>query len=319
MRALNYFAGALTLAAAFFSWGACAQQAQTMRLVVPYPPGGPTDVVARVLAKPLSDELGRSVVVENRAGGSGTIGAGAVARAPGDTNMLLLNTSIQVILPHLTKLPYDTLEDFTPVGQVNSIPFILVVNKDLPFKTLSDLIAYAKAHPGQLNFASNSSGSASQLAAEQFKRLAGVNLVHVAYKGSAPAITDLIGGQVQLMFEQGPSVAPFLKSGQLRALAVTSATRSPLVPDVPTFGEAGLPFVYSNWQGIWAPRGLPDASAQRLVTALRNVLQQPEVRQRLQELGTEPSSLVGKDFGKFVKQQYDAIGDVVRFANIKLD
>ena len=319
MKNLVRVSRVLALAAAFLSLGAMAQTSQPMRFIVPYPAGGPTDVIARTLAKPLSDELGRSVVVDNRAGASGTIGAGTVARAPGDTNLIMLNTSIQVILPHLTKVPYDTLEDFTPIGQVNSIPFILVVNKDLPFKSLADLIAYAKANPGKLNYASNSSGSASHLAAEQFKRLTGVDLVHVAYKGSAPAITDLIGGQVLLMFEQGPSVSSFLKSGQLRALAVTSAKRSALVPDVPTFGEAGLPFVYSNWQGIWAPRGLPAASVTRLTTALRNVMQQAEVRQRLQDLGTEPVLLTGRDFEAFVKQQYDAIGEVVRFANFKLD
>ncbi|MFM7531024.1 MAG: Bug family tripartite tricarboxylate transporter substrate binding protein [Rubrivivax sp.] len=319
MRWFKYLSGACALFMAAFAVGAHAQQGQPMRLVVPYPAGGPTDVVARALARPLAQELGRPVVVDNRAGASGTIGAGVVARAPGDTNLLLLNTSIHINLPHLTKVPYDTLGDFTPIGQVNSIPFILVINKDLPFRNLADLIAYAKANPGRLNFATNSPGAASHLAAEQFKRLAGVDLVHVPYKGSAPAITDLIGGQVQMMFEQGPSVASFLKSGQLRALAVTSATRSNVAPDVPTFAEAGLPFSYTNWQGIWAPPGLSEEAVSRLTTALRKVLQQPEVRQRLQEMGTEPSSLIGRDFAAFVKQQHDSIGEVVRFANIKID
>ena len=319
MRWFKYLSGASALVMAAFAVSAHAQQGQPMRLVVPYPAGGPTDVVARVMVRPLAQELGRPVIVENRAGASGTIGAGAVARAPGDTNLLLINTSIHINLPHLTKVPYDTLGDFTPIGQINSIPFILVINKDLPFRNLADLIAYAKANPGRLNFATNSPGAASHLAAEQFKRLAGVDLVHVPYKGSAPAITDLIGGQVQMMFEQGPSVASFLKSGQLRALAVTSATRSNVAPDVPTFAEAGLPFSYTNWQGIWAPPGLSEEAVSRLTTALRKVLQQPEVRQRLQDMGTEPSSLTGRDFAAFVKQQHDSIGEVVRFANIKID
>ena len=319
MRWFKYLSGACALFMAAFAVAAHAQQGQPMRLVVPYPAGGPTDVVARALARPLAQELGRPVIVDNRAGASGTIGAAVVARAPGDTNLLLLNTSIHINLPHLTKVPYDTLADFTPIGQVNSIPFILVINKDLPFRNLADLIAHAKANPGRLNFATNSPGAASHLAAEQFKRLAGVDLVHVPYKGSAPAITDLIGGQVQLMFEQGPSVASFLKSGQLRALAVTSATRSNVAPDVPTFAEAGLPFSYTNWQGIWAPPGLSEEAVSRLTTALSKVLQQPEVRQRLQDMGTEPASLMGRDFAAFVKQQHDSIGEVVRFAKIKID
>lgn len=296
-----------------------AQDANTVRLVTPYPAGGPTDVVARVLARPLSEELGKSVVVDNRTGASGTIGAGNVARSSPDGSVLLLNTSIQVILPHLTKLPYDTLADFTPIGQVNTIPFILVVNKNLPFRNLAELVTYAKRNPGKLNYASNSSGSASNLAAEQFKRLAGVSLVHIPYRGSAPAIADLIGGQVQLMFEQGPSISAYLKSGQLRALAVTSLRRSGFAPDVPTFTEEGYPFVYSNWQGIWAPPGLSAATTSRLTAALRNVMARPDVRQRLSDLGTEPSTLVGDDFDAFVKQQYQAVGDIVRAANVKLD
>jgi tripartite-type tricarboxylate transporter receptor subunit TctC len=296
-----------------------AQDANTVRLVTPYPAGGPTDVVARTLARPLSEELGRSVVVDNRSGASGTIGAGHVARSSADANVLLINTSIQVILPHLPKLPYDTLADFTPIGQVNTIPFILVINKNLPFTNLADLIRYAKRNPGKLNYASNSSGSASHLAAEQFKAITGVSLVHIPYMGSAPAITDLIGGQVQLMFEQGPSISAYLKSGQLRALAVTSLKRSGFAPDVPTCTEEGVPFVYTNWQGIWAPPGLPAATTSRLTAALRNVMARPDVRQRLTELGTEPSTLVGDDFDAFVKQQYRAVGDIVRTANVKLD
>lgn len=296
-----------------------AQDANTVRLVTPYPAGGPTDVVARVLARPLSEELGKSVVVDNRSGASGTIGAGHVARSSADASVLLINTSIQVILPHLTKLPYDTLADFTPIGQVNTIPFILVINKNLPFTNLAELIRFAKRNPGKLNYASNSAGSASHLAAEQFKAIAGVRLVHIPYRGSAPAITDLIGGQVQLMFEQGPSISSYLKSGQLRALAVTSVKRSGVAPEVPTFTEEGIPFVYTNWQGIWAPPGLPPATTSRLTTALKNVMARPDVRQRLSELGTEPSTLVGDDFDAFVKQQYRVAGDIVRAANVKLD
>lgn len=296
-----------------------AQDTQPVRLVVPYPAGGPTDVVARVIAPSLAEALGRSVVVDNRAGASGTIGAGAVARAVPDGTMLVLNTSIQVILPHLMKLPYDSLKDFTPIGQINSIPFILVINKDLPFRSVAELVAYAKANPGKLNFATASPGSASHLAAEQFKKVAGIDIVHVPYKGSTPAITDLVGGQVQLMFEQGPSVSSFLKSGQLRALAVTSTQRTSLTPDIPTLTEAGFPLAYSNWQGIWAPGRMAPETAETLRAALQRALQQPTVRARLLELGTEPSTLTGREFQTFVEQQYEIAGSIVRASGTKLD
>jgi tripartite-type tricarboxylate transporter receptor subunit TctC len=268
----------------------------------------------------LGEELGRSVVIDNRAGASGTIGAGLVSRAAPDGATLLFNTSIQVILPHLMKLPYDSVNDFTGVGQINAIPFVLVVNKDLAFRTVADLVSYASKNPGTLNFASNSSGSASHLAAEQFKSLAGIQMTHIPYKGSAPAITDLIAGQVQLMFEQGPSVLPFLKSGQLRALAVTSPQRTTITPDVPTFAEAGYPaFVYSNWQGVWAPRDMPPDVSDRLIGAFQRTLERPEVHKKLLELGTEPARLTGKAFDAFVRQQNDLMGQIVKSANVKLD
>jgi tripartite-type tricarboxylate transporter receptor subunit TctC len=312
-------AGLLVLAAS-----ACAVtvRAETgpVRLISPYPAGGPADVVARLVAEPISREIGRPVVVDNRAGASGTIGAGVVARSEPDGSVLLFNTSIQVALPHLMSLPYDTMKDFTPLAQVNSIPFVLVINKDLPFRSVADLVAYAKANPGKLNYASNSPGGAAHLAAEQFKRIAGVDIAHVPYKGSAPALTDLIGGRVQIMFEQGPSVLSFLKGGQLRALAVTSAERAAILPDVPTFGEAGYPaFVYSNWQGIWGPANMPAAVADKLSQAIERALQQPAVKQRLLDLGTQPANLSGKAFRDFTVQQYEYVGDIVRAAHIKLN
>ncbi|MBV7481809.1 tripartite tricarboxylate transporter substrate binding protein [Bordetella sp. BOR01] len=316
-----YRAVRLLLAAACLAGApALADETGPVRLIAPYPAGGPADVVARLVAEPISRELGRPVVIDNKAGASGTIGAGTVARADPDGATLLFNTSIQVVLPHLMPLPYDTLKDFTPLAQVNSIPFVLVINKDLPFRSVGDLVAYAKANPGKLNYATNSPGSASHLAAEQFRKQAGVDLMHVPYKGSAPALTDLIAGRVQLMFEQGPSVLPFLKSGQLRAIAVTSAERATIVPDVPTFVEAGYPgFVYNNWQGIWAPGGMPAATAEKLSAAIGRALRQPAVRQRLLDLGTQPADMAGRPFRDFTVQQYDYVGDIVRTAGIKLD
>lgn len=313
----------LFVAFALFAHGLAASAADAtapVRFIVPYPAGGPTDTVARAIVPALAEELGRAVVVENRAGASGTIGANVVAKAPPDGSSLVLNTSIHAILPHLMKLPYDSIKDFTPLAAVNTIPFILVVNKDLPVRSVSDLVVYAKAHPGKLNFASNSSGSASHLAAEQFKKVAGIDITHVPYKGSAPAITDLIGGQVQMMFEQGPSVQSFLKSGQLRALAVTSAQRVRNFPELPTLAESGYPgFDYKNWQGIWGPPNLPRDVADTLVAALRRTLQRPAVRQRLLDLGTEPADIYGRDFQQFVEQQQTYLGSIVKFANVKLD
>ena len=319
-RRLALLASAAALGHALVPALARAQTVQTTKLIVPYPAGGPTDVIARVIAPAMAEELGRPVVVENRAGASGTIGAGGVARSAPDGGTLMLNTSIQVILPHLMKLPYDSAKDFTPIAQVNSIPFILVVNRDLPFRSVAELVAFAKANPGKLNYATNSAGSASHVASEQFSKIAGIALTHVPYKGSAPALTDLVGGQVQLMFEQGPSVLPFLQSGRLRALSVTSAARAAIAPDVPTFTEAGYPgFVYSNWQGIWAPGGMAPATAEALGAAMRRALQRPAVRQRLMDMGTEPSALVGAEFRRFAEQQDEMIGTIVRQANIKLD
>lgn len=312
--------GLIVLAAGSAPLATRADEAGPVRLVAPYPAGGPADVVARLVAEPISRELGRPVIIDNRAGASGTIGAGAVARAEPDGSTLLFNTSIQVVLPHLMSLPYDTMKEFTPLAQVNSIPFVLVINRDLPFKSVADLVAYAKANPGKLNYASNSPGSASHLAAEQFKRIAGVDIAHVPYKGSAPALTDLIGGRVQIMFEQGPSVLSFLKGGQLRALAVTSPERAAILPDVPTFGEAGYPaFIYSNWQGIWGPGNMPPAVAKKFSQAIERALQQPAVRQRLIDLGTQPSNLSGTAFRDFTEQQYHYVGDIVRAAKIKLN
>jgi len=298
--------------------GALAQQ--PLKFVVPYPAGGPADVVARVISQPLSEELGRPVVVVNQAGASGTIGAGMVAAAPPDGNTIMINTSIHVILPHVKKVPYDALADFTHLALVNNITFMLVVNKDLPARNVAELVAYAKANPGKINFASASAGSSSHLAAEQFRKVAGIDMLHVAYKGSAPAIIDLIGGRVQLMFEQGPSILPYVKSGQLRAIAVTSPQRMQTLPDVPTLAESGYPgFSYSNWQGIWGPPRMPAAVREPLIAALRRALQRPDVKQRFLEMGTDPADRYGADFLAYATQQYEYLGGIVRFANVKMD
>lgn len=313
--------GILLLAGAFACGrAAAADDGSTVRLVTPYPAGGPTDVVARVIAPSLGEELRSRVVIDNKSGASGTIGAADVARSSPDGSTLLFNTSIQVILPHLMDLPYDSDTAFVPLAQVNSIPFVLVINNDLPFRSVEELVAYAKENPGKLNYATNSAGGASHLAAEQFARSAEIDITHIPYKGSAPALTDLVGGRVQLMFEQGPSVLSFLQAGRLRGLAVTSGERTSIAPDLPTFAEAGYPdFVYSNWQGIWGPAGMPQETVDRLSEALGRALTRPEVRKSLSDLGTEPSGLAGSDFRDFARQQSEYVGSIVSAAGIKID
>ena len=229
----RWVVAALTIAASSLAW-AQDYPAKPVRVVVPYPPGGPTDVIVRVVANRLSESLGQPVVVENRAGASGMIGAELVAKAPPDGYTLLVNPSIHVILPSLVpKMAYDAIKDFTHITLLVSVPLFLVVNNSLPVRSVQDLIAYAKANPGKLNFASASSGSSSQLAGEQFKLFAGVQMQHIPYKGSTPALTDVMGGQVQMMFDSTPSAMPFVKSGKLRALAVTTAKRTGPRPTSP--------------------------------------------------------------------------------------
>jgi tripartite-type tricarboxylate transporter receptor subunit TctC len=211
-----------------------------VRIVVPYPPGGPTDVIVRVIGNRLTESLGQQVVIENKAGASGMIGAELVSKSPPDGYTLLVNPSIHVILPSLVpKMPFDAIKDFTHITLLVSVPLFLVVNNNLPVKNVKDLITYAKANPGKLNFASSSSGSSSQLAGEQFKLLAGVEMQHIPYKGSTPALTDIMGGQVQMMFDSTPSAMPFVKSGKLRALAVTTAKRTGAAPEIPSMAESG--------------------------------------------------------------------------------
>ncbi len=212
-----------------------------IRFIVPYPPGGPTDIMARTVAQRLTQDLGQPVVVENRAGAGGAIGSEQVARAAPDGTTFLANASAHVILPHLVRLPYDALADFTPVTNIAAVPLMLVVTPSLPVRDVAGLIAYAKANPGRLSFALSSNGGAPHLAGELFKLLAGVDMTHVPYRGSGQALPDLMASNVQVMFDSMPSSAGAVREGRLRALAVTTAGRQPAFPDLPTVAEAGVP------------------------------------------------------------------------------
>ncbi|RYI99875.1 MAG: tripartite tricarboxylate transporter substrate binding protein, partial [Acetobacteraceae bacterium] len=226
-----------------------------VRFVVPYPPGGPTDILGRVVAQRLSQDLGQPMVVENRAGAAGLIGAEVVARAAPDGTTFLMNASSHVIVPHLVPtMPFDAVADFVPVTNMALVPMVAVVNPALPVRSIVELIAYLKANPGKVSYGSSSNGSALHLAGEMFKLMTGTDMVHIPYRGGGPAVQDLIAGNIQVMFDSIPSSAAAVRGGLLRPLAVTTATRAAAYPDLPTVAEAGVPgFEISTWYAIWAP------------------------------------------------------------------
>src|SRR5690606_34092916 len=247
---------------------------RSITMVVPFPAGGPTDIVARVVGQKLSADLGQTVVIDNKPGASSVIGAGQVARAPADGYTLLLNYSGHVINPYLkADFPFDPLKDFVPIVGLASTPQILVVSPKIKAKSLAELIQQAKTSKEPLSFASSSVGAPGHLAGELFGQMAGVRLMHVPYRGSAPALTDLIGGQVDMMFDSAPSSITFVRSGKLRALGVTSTDRSAVAPELPTLNESGLKgFAITTWYGVWAPKGTPADIVAQLNQALNKVL-----------------------------------------------
>lgn len=294
--------------------------ARPIRCIVPYPPGGPTDILGRVAAQLLGAVLPQPVMVENRAGAAGAIGTEAVARAAPDGTTLLVNASAHVIVPHLVRVPYDALADFTPVTNIASVPLMLVVTPALPVRSVAELVALAKAEPGRLSYASSSNGGAPHLAGELFKLLAGVELTHVPYRGSGQAIPDLIAGNVQVMFDSMPSSAGAVREGRLRALAVTTAARQPAFPELPTVAEAGLPgYEIATWYGLWGPARLPPAIAAAVQAGVARGLATPEASARLRALGAEPVADSPEAFAAFVRRESDRWGRLVRDANIRAD
>ena len=311
-RTFMAFAAAATFALAAAA-AAAAYPDRPIRLVVPYTPGGVTDALARVLAKGLSDRLGQSVIVENRGGGGANIGADAVAKAAPDGYTLLMGSAAtHAINSSLYKsLPYDHIKDFAPITQVAQVPNILVVHPSVPAKDVRELIAYAKANPGKLNFGSSGAGGTIHLSGELFKTLAGVDMLHVPYKGSAPAVSDLLGGQVQVMFDS--SVVPHVKSGRLRALAVTSSKRSTALPDVPTMAEAGLPGYESTaWFGVLAPAGTPQAILARLHDEMVAVLKDPATQAWMKQQGFDGIGDTPAQFAAYIRKETDKWAKVVK-------
>lgn len=299
-----------------------AWPAKPIRLVAPFPPGGAADLFARLIATELGQSLGQAGFVDNRAGAGGNVGAREVANAAPDGYTILLGTvGTHAINPTLYgNLPYDTRKAFVPIAHVGAVPNVLVVNPSLPVRTVAELTALAKARPGKLNMGSSGNGSSIHLSGELYKHLAQVRILHVPYRGGGAALTDLIGGQLDLMFDNLPTSLPHIAKGNLRPLAVTSARRSPQLPDVPTMAEAGVKSYESTaWSGLFAPAGTPEAIVQRLNAATLKALQSDKVRARYKDLGAEALPLNAAEFGAFVNREYDKWAEVVRVSGARAD
>ena len=298
-----------------------AYPAKPVRIVVPYPAGGTTDIIARLAAAQLSERLRQPFVVENRAGASGAIGSVAVAQAAADGYTLVMGTaSSHGINSALQKnLPYDAVKDFAPVTVVASTPNIIVVHPSVPARTLGELLALAKARPGQINFGSTSPGGSPHMSAELLKMMAGVDMTHVPYKGASPMLTDLMGGQIQAGFDNLPSTIAFVRSGKLRALAVTTAQRWPGAADIPTVAESVPGYEVSGWFGLLAPAGTPRAVLDTLQTAVAQAVRDPEVTRQLRSLGAEPVASRPEAFAQQIRADVDKWRGVVKATGVTLE
>jgi len=320
--------GMAVLLAATASW-AEAQTAQnfptkSLRMIIHFPPGGPTDYVGRALGQKLTEAWKQQIVVENRPGASGIIGIETVLRAPADGYTLLFGTGGSLALaPALNpKLPYDVFKDLAPITLVVINPQILVVHPSLPVRSVNDLIKLAKAKPGQINYGSVGPGSPQHMGMELLKSMAGVNLVHIPYKGTAPAMTELIAGQISAMFNSMPSVLPHIATGRLRGIAVGSAKRSPAAPNIPTVAEAGPAlkgFQYVTWYALLAPAAVPKDVIAKINAESVKALSQPEMVQRLSSQGAEPQPGTPEELGKFMRSEFEDWKKVIKSANIKLN
>ena len=292
-----------------------------IRLMVGYAPGGLTDGVPRTLAPQLTEVLGKQVIVENRGGGGSTIATDVVAKSPADGYTLLMADQALISNPSLFQnLPYDTLKDLQPVALVGTAASVIVVNSSLPVRDLKSLIALAKSKPGSLNYASGGNGTMTHLAGELFKQVARVDIAHIPYKGTGPAVVDLLGGQVPMMFSSIGPVAQYIKSGQLIALAVTGESRSPALPNVPTLTELGLAqaTVIGYW-GMMAPTGTSSEITEKLMKAVGDTVKRPEVNQRLISLGIDPTFATGARYEKILSTEIPKWSQVIKLANIKID
>ena len=315
----------LALALACFSahaWSQASYPAKPVRLIVPFPPGQASDIFGRMVAERLAATWGQPVVVENRAGGGGVPGVMAVKDAAPDGYTLLMGSSGTLgVNPGLyAKLPYDPLRDFAPASNVFLAPQVLVANPAFAPKTIQEIVAAAKKEPGKLNYASAGPGTAQHMVAELFKLRAAIDLVHVPYKGSGPAMTDVMGGQVPMMLDAVASALPHIRSGKVRAIAVTAATRVPQLPDVPTIAESGFPgFEGVGWSGIQLPAGTPREIVERVSADIQKVLADPQFRERIVERGAIPDPRTPQAYTEFIRVEIEKWKDVAKAANVKLD
>jgi tripartite-type tricarboxylate transporter receptor subunit TctC len=315
----------LVLASMFGGTGAAAQgyPSKPIRIVVPYPPGGPLDIMARAIGQKLTEAWGQPVVVDNRPGAGGNIGADLVAKSTPDGYTLLMGAvATHAINPTLYgHVPYDPVKDFLPVALVAQVPNVLVVNPSVPAGTVKDLIELARARPGNLNFGSGSTGSTGHLAGELFNIMAGVKMVHIPYKGGAPAMADLLAGQIQLMFDNLANALPNVRAGKLRALAVTTLARSPALPDLPTIAESGLPgFDLTTWFGLMAPAGTPPGIVTKLNAEIVRDLNAKDMRERLEKMGAGvPANNTSEHFAAFIRDEAAKYAKVVRESGAKVE
>ena len=323
--ALGSIASAVVLGAGLLGGTSALAQAyptKPVTIIVPFAAGGTTDILARIIGQALTAELGQSVVVDNRAGAGGNIGGQAAAKAAPDGHTLFMGTvGTHAINASLyKKMPFDPVKDFAPLTRVANVPNLLVANPAQPYKSVKDLIAYAKANPGKVNFGSSGNGSSIHLSGELFKSLAKVDMQHVPYKGSAPAVTDLLGNQIGIMFDNMPSAIQHVRSGKLVPLAVTTAKRSPELPNVPTIAEGGVPgYEATSWFGMFAPAGTPAPVLAKLNAAIVKVLGQPDVKKKINEQGAEVYSETPEQFAAFIQAESVKWGKVVKESGASLD
>jgi len=295
---------------------------KSIRYIVPFPPGGTTDILGRLIGQKLSEAWGQTVVIDNRSGAGGSVGAEVAAKAPADGYTLLGGTisSHSINSSLYSKLSYHPLRDFVPVTRIATVPNVLVVHPSLPVKTVKEFTALAKARPGQLRFASSGSGTSQHLSGELFNLMTGVKMIHIPYKGGAFAMTDLIGGQIELSFENAPNCVPHVQSGKLRAIAVTTLTRAQALPNIPPIAESGVPgFEVGSWQGLFVPAGVPSAIVTRLNTEVRRILALDDVRNRIVGLGAEVATNTPEQFVEFIKAEMTKWEKVVKAAGARVD
>ena len=293
-----------------------------IRFIVGFAPGGVTDIVARALSQKLYERFGQQVIVDNRAGGSGTIAAVMTAKAPPDGYTVLMSSisTMATNVSTVANLPYDPLRDFAPVTLALVTPYLATVNASLPPNNMREFIAYAKARAGQLNFGSSGTGGGAHLAIELLKVMAGIEMTHVPYKGASLALTDLIGGQIQLTFSQPPIVLPHIRSGKLKGLAISSPKRLAALPEFPTIAESGVPgFDATSWQGIVAPAATPSAIVTLLNTEIRRALQSPEIGARLASEGSSPGDTTPEEFGAYIRREIEKWRKVIKTSGIKTE